>query len=131
MFMPRRVNVAYLVLDVEGKDGRHDRFDLADRSEYWSLRGCRWRYLEDALLAPSNRQNYLPAAMPRLAERFSKIQGNKVTAYKEAYPVPLLEPDGTGNPMFSNSDLWLETVTDRENFVPIRMNTVELSDPTH
>ncbi len=89
----------------------------------------RWRFLEWALLNPTRRDTYVPAALPALARRLGPPEITAVRAVKWAYPVPLLADDGTGNPRFETSRAWRTRTATAEGFVPIDLGTTRLETP--
>ena len=132
MFMPRIPNVTYLELEYDVADETSKHVRLSEVTQYWLPRRCRWQYLESALLNPAQRKNFLPRATQILFRRFVKEPASKVRAMKLGYPVPLLEPDGSGNAMFSSSSDWGAIVWDRSQYLTIDMGEFPTLDrPGH
>lgn len=124
MFVPRRPNTTYLELSIETRSGRKLRYRLAERTGGASLLGSRWRLLEAALLNPEHRSTFVPVVVPRLARYLAPEPLRSVEAVKRGYPVPLLAPDGSGNPPFTSAaDYRRVLAAAEERFLGIPLGT--------
>jgi hypothetical protein len=128
MFTPRRPNIVRMALDIEVAPGVFERHLFREDTRHWALNGIRWRALESGMMDPERRESLLPAALPVLAENIlGHPATGEIVALKIAYPVPLLDSDGTGNPFFTTADAWIKTAADLTQHVEIEMARVGAS----
>lgn len=123
MFTPSNPYLSYLLLEYDDPQGGQHAFELVDRIDYWRPRGCRWLFLEDALLNPDRRTTYLPYAAPALVAHFEHDSAVNVRAVKLSLPIPLLKLEPAGPASFSTAADWLRQTRNRANFVRIEMGT--------
>ena len=133
MFDERLVNIRRLRVEYETEAGEREGFDLRDSvASYGLLRRRNWRNVETALLNPARRAQWVPRGTDRILDRFAPEGIDAIVraeALKLAYPVPLLEPDDTGNPLFTSAAAWRKVLDDPDSFVRLPMIETEIPAP--
>lgn len=126
MFTPANTrNLAHLRLEHVAAGGDTRQVLLRDHLGTWSPRRARWLYLESALMNPRRRDSWVPAALPALATELLGDAPGRVRLTKLAYPLPLLEPDGTGNPTFTSGAAWADVAARLDAFPAIPVAEIE------